>query len=83
MIAFNKGGFLMPQLLVRDLSPEVIEQLKKRARRNGRSMQSEVKTIIEKAAQAESMEAANLAASVRRMLSGRDHSDSSELVSEE
>ena len=73
----------MPQLLVRDLSPEVIEQLKKRARRNGRSMQSEVKTIIEKAAQAESMDAANLAASVRRMLSGRDHSDSSKLVSEE
>jgi len=73
----------MPQLLVRDLSPEVIEQLKKRARRNGRSMQSEVKTIIEKAAQAESMEAANLAASVRRMLSDRDHSDSAELVPEE
>jgi len=73
----------MPQLLVRDLSPEVIEQLKKRARRNGRSMQSEVKTIFEKAAQAESMEAANLAASVRRMLSDRDHSDSAELVPEE
>ncbi len=73
----------MPQLLVRDLSPEVIEQLKKRARRNGRSMQSEVKTIIEKAAQAESMEAANLAASVRRMLSDREHSDSAELVPEE
>ncbi len=73
----------MADILIRGLDPEVIKRLKKRARRNGRSMQSEMKSLIERAARAESMEAVNLAASIRRMLAGREHSDSSELVTEE
>jgi plasmid stability protein len=37
----------MSQILVRDLSPETVENLKDRARRNRRSLQAEVRAILE------------------------------------
>ena len=70
----------MPNILIRDLSPETIKQLKSRAHRNGRSMQSELKNILESAARAESLDAALLSAQIRRMLSDGDHTDSGELA---
>ncbi len=70
----------MPNILVRDLSLETIRHLKARAHRNGRSMQSELKNIIEKAAQSESLDTALLSARIRRMLGEKDHSDSAELA---
>ncbi|UCF31269.1 MAG: Arc family DNA-binding protein [bacterium] len=70
----------MPDVLVRDLSPETLRNLKNRARRNGRSMQSELKSIIESAAQAEFIDAEILSARIRRMIGGREHTDSAELV---
>ena len=39
----------MAQILVRDLDKEVLETLKERARRDGRSLQSGVKSILEQA----------------------------------
>ncbi len=39
----------MAQVLVRQLDNKVVERLKKRAREHGRSLQSEVKTILEDA----------------------------------
>lgn len=70
----------MPNILVRDLSPETIRQLKARARRNGRSMQSELKSILEEAARMETLEPALLSAKIRRMLADREHTDSSDLT---
>jgi plasmid stability protein len=69
----------MPNILVRDLSPETIKQLKARANRSGRSMQSELKNILESAAKMESLDAALLSARIRRMLSDRQHTDSVDL----
>ena len=40
----------MAQVLIRDLDPEVLETLKERARRNHRSLQGELKAILEVAA---------------------------------
>src|SRR5688572_24199730 len=40
----------MAQILVRDIAPEVLDQLKQRAKRNNRSLSAEVKTILEQAA---------------------------------
>jgi plasmid stability protein len=40
----------MSQILVRDLDPETVEQLKQRARSNRRSLQAEVRVILEEAA---------------------------------
>ena len=39
----------MAQVLVRQLDNEVVLRLKKRAKEHGRSLQSEVKTILEEA----------------------------------
>jgi plasmid stability protein len=73
-------GENMPNILIRNLSTETIRHLKARAHRNGRSMQSELKNIIEKAAQSESLDTALLSAKIRRMLGERDHSDSADLA---
>ena len=37
----------MAQVLIRDLDPEVIEALKRRAKEHNRSLQGELKTILE------------------------------------
>jgi len=73
----------MPNILIRDLTPETIEKLKARARRNGRSMQSELKTILEQAAQVEFLEAEILSSRIRRMLGDSEHTDSAELTDKE
>ena len=39
----------MAQVLVRQLNEKVVDRLKKRAKEHGRSLQSEVKTILEDA----------------------------------
>ena len=39
----------MAQVLVRQLNDKLVERLKKRAKEHGRSLQSEVKTILEEA----------------------------------
>ena len=70
----------MPNILIRDLTPETIRQLKARAHRSGRSMQSELKHILEVAARMESLDASLLAARIRRMLSDREHTDSADLA---
>ena len=72
----------MPDILVRDLSPETIKQLKARAHRNGRSMQAELKYILENAARTEALDAALLSSRIRRMLGDREHGDSVRLSEE-
>ncbi len=39
----------MSQILIRDLDPEMVSQLKERAKRNRRSLNAEVLTILEEA----------------------------------
>jgi len=70
----------MSNILIRDLSTETIKQLKARAHRSGRSMQSELKSILEGAARMESLDATLLSARIRRMLGDREHTDSSDLM---
>jgi len=70
----------MSNILIRDLSTETIKQLKARAHRSGRSMQSELKSILEGAARMESLDATLLSARIRRMLGNREHTDSSDLM---
>ena len=74
----------MPQILVRDLDPEVVERLKARARVHGRSLQKEVKAILEEAAATLSLsEAEEVAELWQKRLAGREYSDSAELVRED
>ena len=48
----------MPDVLVRDLSDRALELLKDQARSRGRSLQAELKHILEQAAQAADVAAA-------------------------
>ncbi len=73
----------MAQVLVRNLDPAVVERLKSRALRHGRSLQAEVKRVLEQAAGAGVEDARALAARIRRRLAGRRHSDSAALVAED
>jgi plasmid stability protein len=73
----------MAQVLVRDLEKKVLERLKERARSHGRSLQAELKVILERAAAMDMIEARDLARKVRRMLAARRHSDSADLVAED
>lgn len=66
----------MPQLLVRDLDHGTVERLKLRAQRHGRSLQGEVKEILEAAATLSMSEAGDLAGKWQRRLAGRTYQDS-------
>lgn len=67
----------MPDLLIRNLDPEVLKRLKERARRSGRSLQSETKGLLEQAAGRTLDEALAVAAAWRRKL-GKRGTDSAE-----
>jgi len=73
----------MAQVLVRDLDPEVLEHLKSRARLRGRSLQGELKAILESAALFSVDEARATSERWRRRLAGRMTSDSSDLLRED
>jgi antitoxin FitA len=74
----------MPSILVRGLDPRTIRHLKERARRNGRSLQQEVKEIIERAVGMLTMnEARRLSERWQHRLGGRSFSDSVRLIRED
>ena len=73
----------MAQILVRGLEQTIVNRLKKRAKRDGRSLQSEVKFILEQAAQIDMDSALKLANSIRRKFKGRKFSNSADLIRED
>jgi antitoxin FitA len=74
----------MGSILVRGLDQKTIERLKERARLNGRSLQQEVKVLVERAAATLTMrEARRLSEQWRRRLGGRSFSDSARLIRED
>jgi antitoxin FitA len=73
----------MAQVLIRDLDPGLVARLKERARERGRSLEAELRGILETAAPSDPGEARALAARIRRRLAGRAHTDSGALVAED
>jgi plasmid stability protein len=74
----------MSSILVRGLDQKIIQRLKDRARLNGRSLQREVKEILERAADMLTMsEARRLSERWRRRLGRRSFSDSARLIRED
>lgn len=74
----------MAQLLVRDLDPKLIGRLRKKAKDNRRSLQGEVKVILEQAADQLTMaELRDAATRIRKRLKGRRFCDSSDLICED
>lgn len=74
----------MPQILVRGLAKTTVQRLKERARLSRRSLQQEVKSILERAATTlTTEEARKLSAQWHRRFLGRRFSDSAELIRED
>ncbi len=70
----------MAQVLVRDLPTEVVRKLKMRARQHRRSLQEELKDILEQAAQQNAKNVQAKVNQVRKLFAGRKFSDSSDLI---
>jgi plasmid stability protein len=70
----------MGQVLVRNLPTEVVRKLKMRARQHRRSLQEELKDILEQAAQQNVKDVQATVNQVRKLFAGRKFSDSSDLI---
>ena len=70
----------MGQVLVRNLPTEVVRKLKKRARQHRRSLQEELKDILEQAARQNAKDVQAKVNEVRKLFAGRKFSDSSDLI---
>ena len=79
----------VPQVLIRDLDSVVLDKLKARARRNGRSLEAELRLILARAAEGGWPERVDWGAvraeveRVRARFAGRTFSDSTELIRED
>lgn len=70
----------MAEILVRDLDPDVVSRLKALARQHGRSLQKEIKLILEESAPVDIAQAVELANSWQKRLAGRSFTDSTQQI---
>jgi plasmid stability protein len=73
-------GAKMGQVLVRNLPAEVVKKLKSRAKQHRRSLQEELKNILEQAAEHNVKDIQANVDTVRKLFAGRKFSDSSDLI---
>jgi len=73
----------MPNVLIRDLDDEVLEQLKAAANANGRSLQAEIHDVLRRANVRNLAETRRLSTKWLKRLSRSEHSDSAELIRED
>jgi plasmid stability protein len=86
LYAQSRLGAAMGQLIVRNLDERVVDALKARAARQARSLEAELRVILERAA-AERVfdlsEARARADAIRASLEGQEHSDSAAMIRED
>ena len=70
----------MAQILVRNLDEEIVEGLKRRAQSHGRSLQAEVREILEREAQFDPQAVLALLKKIRKSFKGRRFGDSARLI---
>jgi antitoxin FitA len=77
----------MTQLILNDVDPLILEKLKMRAVTHQRSLEEELKAILQEVVEAEQSakmsEFREQAAQIRQAMSGQTYSDSAELVRED
>lgn len=73
----------MAQILVRGLEDAVVQRLKNRAKREGRSLQAEARMILEQGAKLDMDVARQMLDDFRARFEGRKFSDSAELIRED
>ena len=72
----------MPDILIRGLDPQALKRLKARAKRHGRSLQGEARSVLENAAGQSVVEVLTSARQWRKKL-GRHFESSVELIRED
>jgi len=75
----------MAQILVRDLDQKIVKKLKRQAKQNGRSLQAQVKIILERSAEEPKVDrktALKMLDEFRKRFDGKEFSDSAELIRE-
>jgi hypothetical protein len=77
-----KGG-IMAQIIVRNLDDDIVTRLKTRARDNDRSLEAEVRHILEQSAKVDMAQARQIPLNIRERLKGRTFPDSVELIRED
>ena len=73
----------MTQLLIRDLTPDTVERLKLRAKQHHRSLQAELKHVVETAAKMTIEETRQVSHTWHKRLKGRPLTDSAKLLRED
>jgi plasmid stability protein len=73
----------MAQILVRNLDDATVERLKARAKANGRSLEAEVRCILEQSAKVDMVTARQMVLDIRERLKGRKFPDVVELIRED
>jgi plasmid stability protein len=74
------GDIAMPDILIRGLSQRLVQRLKARAKRNGRSLQGEAKRLLESASGAETEETAKILERWKVRFAGRKFSSSADMI---
>ncbi|MGB9253504.1 MAG: hypothetical protein WCC25_01590 [Candidatus Korobacteraceae bacterium] len=70
----------MPDVLVRDLDPEVLSRLRLAAKTHGRSLQGEIHDVLQRASVRTVAETRRLSRRWLRQLEGTPQSDSTKLI---
>jgi plasmid stability protein len=73
----------MAQVVVRGLDAQVVEKLRQRAQRSGRSLEAELRLVLKQAASEDFVSARAAVERVRAMFGGRRFTDSTKLVRED
>jgi plasmid stability protein len=73
----------MPNILIRDVSQKTVDQLKARARQHNRSLQGEVKHLVEETVKTDGEGALLRARKIRASFGKKMFSDSAELLRED
>ncbi len=73
----------MPDVLVRGLDDDVLQQLKTAAKANGRSLQAEIHDVLRRANARNLAETRRLSSKWLKRLGGNEHSDSAALIRED
>ena len=85
MISNNQSGGNMPDVLVRNIDEKTLDNLKKKAARNNRSLQAELKSLLDMYAGPDIEEARSMVREIheRYKSSGTTFSDSAKDLSED
>jgi antitoxin FitA len=73
----------MAQIIVRNLDDAIVERLKARARTNERSLEAEVRLILEQTARVDMAQARQIVMERRKKLQGKEFVESLELIHED